>query len=170
MPIIDADGHIVEPEIMFADLPSEFYPRRPIPVFMPTDTVRGDFNGCWIIEGKTYPNIGSRGRTTFLLPGDRRSINHDATVGSQTLSDVETRIADLDKLNIDTQIIFPSMFLVSSAEDVKLEGALFQAYNTYLARACEKSKGRLRWAALIPFRDAESAVAPEIIGTLSSSM
>lgn len=158
MPIIDADGHIVEPESMFAEMPSEFYPRRPIPVFMPTDTVRGDFNGCWIIEGKTYPTIGARGRTTFLLPGDRRSETSDVSLGSQTLADVEARVADLDRLNIDIQVIFPSMFLVSSAEDVKLEGALFQAYNTYLARACEKSKGRLRWAALLPFRDSEAAV------------
>jgi len=29
MPIIDADGHIAEPEAMFAELPPEFYPRRP---------------------------------------------------------------------------------------------------------------------------------------------
>lgn len=157
MRTIDADGHIVECEAIFADLPGEFYPRRPVPVFMPPDTVRGDFNGAWIIEGKTYPTLGTRGRTTFLVPGDRRTTSHDASVGSQTLADVEARLADLDQRNIDVQIIFPSLFLVSSASDVKLEGALFNAYNTYLARACAKSKGRLSWAALIPFRDPDAA-------------
>lgn len=158
MPIIDADGHVIEPEAMFAELPKEFYPRRPIPVFLPRDTIRGDFNGCWIIEGKTFPTIGARGRTTFSMPGDERSKVSDVTLASQTLADLDRRLADLDRFEIDTQVVFPTMFLVSAAEDVKLEGALFQAYNTYVGRACSKSNGRLRWTALLPFRDPEAAV------------
>ena len=67
MNVIDADGHIIEPEGMFEHLPEDFYLRRPIPVRLPADTVRGDFNGCWLIEGKSVPNIGSRGRTTASL-------------------------------------------------------------------------------------------------------
>ena len=158
MSIIDADGHIIEPLAMFDELPKEYYGRRPIPVFMPTDTQRGDFNGCWIIEGKTYPNIGGPGNTIFYIPEDARSKARDVSLASQTLADVEARLTDLDRFNIDIQVVFPTMFLVSSAEDVKLEGALFQAYNTYLAGACAKSKGRIRWVALIPFRDSEAAL------------
>lgn len=158
MTLIDADGHVMEPEAMFVELPKEFYPRRPILVLMPKDTVREDFNACWIIEGKTYPTIGGRGRTTFFIPGDERSKKMDVSLGSQTLADMETRLADLDRFNIDIQVVFPTMFLVSVAEDVKLEGALFQAYNTYVARACAKSQGRVRWVALVPFRDPETAV------------
>lgn len=158
MPILDADGHIMEPIDMFNEMPREFYPRRPIPVYMPTDTMRGEFNGCWIIEGKTFPNIGARGRTTFFIPGDKRSENHAVSLGSQTLDNIQARMADLDQFKIDTQVVFPTMFLVSSAEDVKLEGALFQAYNTYLGRVCAGSNGRVRWVAMLPFRDPEAAV------------
>jgi predicted TIM-barrel fold metal-dependent hydrolase len=158
MAVIDADGHIAEPEAMFAELPKEFYPRRPIPVLLPRDTVRGDFNGCWIIEGKTFPTIGARGRTTFSMPGDERFKVSGVSAESQTLSEVPRRLADLDRFEIDTQVIFPTMFLVSAAEDVKLEGALFQAYNSYLARASAESKGRLGWAAPLPFRDPEAAI------------
>jgi predicted TIM-barrel fold metal-dependent hydrolase len=158
MPVVDADGHVIEPEAMFAELPKEFYPRRPILVFMPTDTLREDFNGCWILEGKTYPTMGGRGRTTFFIPGDERSKKMDVSLGSQTLADVDARVADLDRFHIDIQVVFPTMFLVSVAEDVKLEGALFQAYNTYVGRACAKSNGRVRWVALVPFRDPELAV------------
>ena len=157
MAIIDADGHIIEPVEMFNELPREFYPHRPIPVFMPTDTERGDFNGCWIIEGKTFPTLGRPGHTIFYIPEDERSKNRDAQLGSQTLADMGARLADLDRFKIDIQVVFPTMFLVSSAEDVKLEGALFHAYNTYLARSCAQSNGRLRWVALIPFRDPEAA-------------
>ena len=158
MQVIDADGHVIEPQAMFEELPKEFYLRRPIQVFLPEDTVRGDFTGCWIIEGKTHPTIGGRGRTAFYTPGDEVSLNRDVSIESQTLADVDARLADLDRFNIDVQMIFPSLFLISSAEDVKLEGAFFQAYNTYVGRACAKSKGRLRWAALVPFRDPEAAV------------
>jgi predicted TIM-barrel fold metal-dependent hydrolase len=158
MRVIDVDGHIMEPEEMFAELPHEFYPRRPILVFLPKDTLREDFNGCWIIEGKTYPTMGGRGRTTFFVPGDERSKKMDVSIGSQTLADTESRLKDLDRFQIDIQVIFPTMFLVSVVQDVKLEGVLFQAYNSYVARACAKSNGRLRWVALLPFRDQQAAI------------
>jgi Predicted metal-dependent hydrolase of the TIM-barrel fold len=158
MSVIDADGHIIEPEGMFEHLPEDFYLRRPIPVRLPADTVRGDFNGCWLIEGKSVPNIGSRGRTTASLSWTERSKKIDVSLGSQTLEDVESRLSDLDRFHIDCQIVFPTMFLAAVAEDVKLEGALFQAYNTYVGQACAKSKGRVRWVALLPFRDPEAAV------------
>jgi len=73
MSVIDADGHIIEPEGMFEHLPEEFHLRRPLPVRLPADTVRGDFNGCWLIEGKSVPNIGSRGRTTASISWTERS-------------------------------------------------------------------------------------------------
>ncbi len=158
MKVIDADGHIIEPEGMFEHLPEEFHLRRPIPVRLPADTVRGDFNGCWLIEGKSVPNIGSRGRTTASLSWTERSKKIDVSLGSQTLEDMEARLSDLNRFHIDCQIVFPTMFLAAVAEDVKLEGALFHAYNTYVGRACAESKGRVRWTALLPFRDPEAAV------------
>jgi predicted TIM-barrel fold metal-dependent hydrolase len=71
---------------------------------------------------------------------------------------MEARLSDLDRFHIDCQIVFPTMFLAAVAEDVKLEGALFHAYNSYVGQACAKSKGRVRWVALLPFRDPEAAV------------
>ena len=101
MKVIDADGHIIEPEGMFEHLPEEFHLRRPIPVRLPADTVRGDFNGCWLIEGKSVPNIGSRGRTTASLSWTERSKKIDVSLGSQTLEDMEARVSDLDRFHID---------------------------------------------------------------------
>jgi predicted TIM-barrel fold metal-dependent hydrolase len=158
MAVIDADGHVIEPEIMFEELPRKLYPRRPVRVLLPVDTERGDFNGCWIIEGKAYPTLGGRGRTLLFTPGDEASKSRDVTIGSQTLEDIEARLKDLDRFHIDMQVVFPSLFLMSLAEDVELEGALFQAYNTFMGQAFSKSRGRIRWVALLPFRDPETAV------------
>lgn len=158
MNVIDVDGHVIEPEAMFELLPQEFYPRRPIRAILPLDTVRGDFNGCWIIEGKTYPSMGGRGNTVFYVPEDEAAKKRDVSVESQTLADVDARLKDLDRLSIDLQVVFPTLFLAAVAEDVQLEAALFSAYNTYVGEASAKSRGRLRWVALLPFRNPEAAL------------
>src|SRR6266849_5053136 len=89
------------------------------------------------------------GQTIFFLPGSERSLKAGASVGDQTLEDVDARLGGLDRFHIDQQVVFPTMFLVSAVEDVKLETALFRAYNSYVSEACAKSNGRLKWAALV---------------------
>lgn len=158
MTIIDCDGHVIESEAIFEELPKEFYPQRPIRVTLPTDTERGDFNACWIVEGKTFPKIGGRRRTTLSVMEAEASKKIDVTTGAQVLAKIDERLKDLDRFSIDIQVMFPTLFLAAVAEDVKLETALFQAYNTYVGRVCANSRGRLRWVALVPFRDTEAAV------------
>jgi predicted TIM-barrel fold metal-dependent hydrolase len=75
----------------------------------------------------------------------------------QTLEEVEGRLEDMDRYGIHKQIIFPTLFLIAVAEDVRLEAAFYRAYNNYVGRASAGSGGRLKWAALIPFRDPELA-------------
>ena len=159
MPVLDADGHIHEPEAMFAEMEAEFYPRRPVMVKMPNDTAAGDGDMLWILEGKALPTIAGRGATQFTLPGSARSMTKGASVGNQTLDDVAARLTGMDSMGIDVQAIFPTMFLINSVEDVQLEGAICRAYNNYLSGAAERSRGRLKWNAIIPWRDPESAVA-----------
>jgi len=158
MRVLDADGHVIEDEAMFADIEREFYPRRPVISWLPPDTIAGDFNSVWVIEGKAFPTPGGRGETLFFLPGSASSLRSSVPLGDQTLEDVEARLRGLDRFQIDQQVIFPTMFLVSAVEDVRLEAALFRAYNRYMSAACARSGGRLRWTALVPFRDPEVAV------------
>ena len=161
MKVLDADGHIIEPEAMFANLDPAFCKRRPIALPLPLDTEWGDANAVWLIEGKILPNIGGRGsagRTTFFLPGSKRALNSLASLGDQTLEDVPARLQGLDRFKVDEQVVYPTMFLAAAADDVDLEAALFQAYNNWMAAAGDKSGGRVRWVALVPFRDAEAGV------------
>src|SRR5438034_10615592 len=93
MKVIDADGHIIEPEGMFEHLPEEVHLRRPIPVRLPADTVPGEFIGCWLIEGKSVAHLGSRGRTTASLAWTERSKKIDVSLGSQTREDMVARVS-----------------------------------------------------------------------------
>jgi uncharacterized protein len=157
--VIDADGHVIEGEAMFASLEEEFRLHRPLPVALPPDTAWGQANGVWLIEGKMLPNIGGvGGRTTFSVPGTQRSLKSAASLGDQTLADVEARLAALDRFGIQQQVMYPTMFLVNALQNVQLEAALFRAYNSYMAAACARSHGRLKWAAPVPFRDPQAAV------------
>src|SRR6266540_3025023 len=158
MRVLDADGHVIEDESMFADIEPEFYSRRPVISWLPDDTIAGDFNSVWIIEGKAFPTPGGRGETLFFLPRSASSLRSSVPLGDQTLEDVEARLRGLDRFQVDEQVLFPTMFLVSAVEDVPLEAALFRAYNRYMSAACARSGGRLKWTALVPFRDPAIAV------------
>ena len=80
------------------------------------------------------------------------------TVETRELLDPMARIKHMDELGTEVQVLYPTMFLVNAIQGVQLEAALFRAYNSYMAEACARSHGRLRWAAPVPFRDPRAAV------------
>jgi len=122
-------GHVIEPEEMFANLEPEFCKRRPIALTLPSDTEWGPSDRVWLIEGKVSPNISGRGplgRTTFFLPGSQLGLASQASEGDQTLADVPARLKGLDRFKIDEQVVYPTMFLATAAEDVEFEAAVVQ--------------------------------------------
>jgi hypothetical protein len=68
---------------------------------------------------------------TPSLPG-RESERGGVTIGCRELTDVEARLADMDRLGIETQVIYPTLFLIYLTDDVNLEIALRKAYNRWL--------------------------------------
>lgn len=157
--IIDADAHVEESEAMFERLDKEFRPRRPLPVRFDDDTVYGKYNAVWLIDGETYPKLAGKGGTIFRTPTLMAAATlKRESIGAQELTDVGARIKDMDKVKIDTQVVFPSLFLTHTAEDLKLEAALLRAYNCFLGECATASKNRIRFAALVPIRDVEESI------------
>src|SRR5439155_25258362 len=101
--IIDADAHVEESEAMFDRLDNESRPRRPLPVRLATDTVYGKYNAVWMIDGKPYPKLVGKGGTIFRTPTiiEAASLKRES-IGAQELTDVASRIRDMDKVKIDT--------------------------------------------------------------------
>ena len=157
--IIDADAHIEESVAMFERLDKEFQPRRPLPVRLERDTVYGRYNAVWLIDGETYPKLVGKGGTIFRTPTLMEAATQKReSIGAQELIDVPARIRDMNKVKIDTQVVFPSLFLTHTAEDLKLEAALLRAYNSFLGECVTTSKGRIRFAALVPIRDVAESI------------
>lgn len=154
MPVIDADAHLEEGVACWQFLPERLRPRRPMPVTFPPDTDYGEWNAVWIIDNKVRHNAASP--TTMAVAATK-----GASIGAQELTDVPGRLADLDRMGVTLQVVYPSLFLGSVAEDVELETALCVSYNSFVAEACARSDGRLYYAAVVPWRDA-CAAASEI--------
>lgn len=159
MRIIDADAHVEECEETWKFLDEEFFQRRPVPVTIPNNTPYRSNNAFWLIDGKAYPKLAGRGLHTFATPPiSEYAKSKPYTVDAQTLIDIKTRLADMDRMRIDCQVVFPTLFLVTLADDVRLEAALCRSYNSWMAENCNRSYGRIKYAAVVPIRDVAESV------------
>ena len=152
MIVIDCDAHVEEGVETWTYLDPAFYRKRPFPVQFPEDTVFNDHNAAWVIDYK----IRLYGGTPTIM---KRAGQKGADIDVQELTNVEGRIAAMAEAGLDKQIIFPTLWQGPVAEDPELETALAQAWNTFMATQCGKSEGRLWFAAVIPYRRPEAAVA-----------
>ena len=158
MKFIDADAHVEESEEMWRLLDPAFFSRRPIPVRLPENTPFGRFNAFWLIDGEVFPKMYGRVYFTFGTPPiSDVARSKTVTIPSQTLTDVPARLKDLDAMGIETQVVFPTLFLAPVCEDVAYEAVLCKAYNDFMGAASQKSGGRIKWAAVLPVRDARRA-------------
>ena len=157
--IIDADAHVEECTETWKFLDKEFYARRPLPVKIERDTPYGANNAFWFIDGEAYPKLAGRGLHTFATPPiSEYAEAKPFSVGAQTLTDIKTRLADMDRMRIHCQVVFPTLFLTALCDDVGLEAALCRSYNSFMAESCGRSSGRLRYAAVVPMRDVAESV------------
>ena len=61
--VLDADTHIAEPVEMWDYLDPEWHARRPVIVSVPDDTLYGESDHMWLIDGRIIPKVvGTRRR------------------------------------------------------------------------------------------------------------
>jgi predicted TIM-barrel fold metal-dependent hydrolase len=158
MYVVDADAHVMESEATWDYLDPEWRAHRPVPLIFDQDTIYQQWNAVWLIEGRAHPKMAGRGWHIFATPVQQAAAQaKSAAIGAQTLTDVPARLADMDRTGIQVQVILPSLFLAPLAEDVRLEAALCRSYNRFLGQACAQSGGRLKYVAVLPWRDVAGA-------------
>jgi predicted TIM-barrel fold metal-dependent hydrolase len=158
--VVDADTHIAESAKMWELIEREMYPRRPVVVSVPDDTLYGSRNAFWLIDGNIFPRPAGRASFRLITPSasKRESVRSDIQIACRELTDPQARLRDMDKLGVEVQVIYPTLFLVYLTDDAALETTLCRAYNRYLGDACAKTNGRLRWVAVPPLRSIEASV------------
>ena len=63
---------------------------------------------------------------------------HDQFAGEGTLEmrDMRARLADMDRMGVDVQVIFSTMFLLLVLPDPEWQMAMARAYNRWIADCC----------------------------------
>jgi predicted TIM-barrel fold metal-dependent hydrolase len=151
MAVIDADTHVDESESTWAKLQGTPYAKYiPVTIAMPPEEAkRAGYNPtnsrCWVVEGRLQNRA------------IRDEVNHPPRVYRE-LEDVQGRLSHMDKMGVSVQVIFPTFFIRYNTKNAEAEWALTTTYNRWLAEKCADTKGRLRWAAVLPFLQPEKAV------------
>ena len=150
MPVIDVDTHVDESEDTWKKLEGTPYAKYiPVTVSMPPDEAkRAGYNATtsrsWVVEGRLQNRA------------IRDEINHPPRVRRE-LEDVPGRLAHMSEIGVDVQVIFPTFFIRYNTRNAEAEWALTTTYNRWIAEKCAPTKGRLRWAAVLPLLDPEKA-------------
>jgi len=148
-PIVDADGHVVEPESAWATLPQLHRPHISADRAGYEHVVVGDTEILAVPLG-TLARPGSR----FDDPASFRPLA-DAMPGG---SDPVARLRDMDSEGIDQAVLYPTIGLYFSVvEDQATAVALAAAYNDWLADYCAADPRRLFGAAMLPLQDPAAA-------------
>jgi hypothetical protein len=124
MGAIDADAHVIETVQTWSYLEGE--ERRFTPQLMTQsfgaallsnegDTVH-DF---WVIEGRAH--------------GKDRNVGTNTPKESREMLSVEARLAHMDELGVETQVLYPTLFLRPIVQETERERALCKSYNRWMA-------------------------------------
>ncbi len=148
-PVVDADGHVVEPPGAWAGLPEWCRPE-----------VAADAHG--------YEHVTVAGREILAVPLGtlaRPGSSFDDPAAFRPLGEAQpggadpvARLADMDVEGIDQAVLYPTIGLYFSAvEDPAAAVRLAAAYNDWLAGYCAGAPGRLFGAAMVPLQDPAAA-------------
>ena len=158
--IIDSDTHIAESEAMWSMMDKDIYDRRPVLLKAPEDTLYGPRNAFWLIGGDIFPKPNGKGSFRLITPSATKleSARGDIAIGCREMTDISSRLNDMDRLQVDTQVVFPTLFLIYITDDVALDIAMARAYNRFIAQACAKGGSRMRWVVVPPLHSVEESV------------
>jgi predicted TIM-barrel fold metal-dependent hydrolase len=156
LPIIDADGHVMEPfELWEERLPEEYKDWG----WKRTKSAAGEevsFLGR--VSGFEW-TVGSLCTPGALSAGGRLDRDLDTEVDAGAHDPVR-RIELMDEQGVAVSVLFPTMTLgLDDIPDPGFRSADARAYNSWIADFCTHDPVRLRYAAVIPLAELDWALA-----------
>jgi predicted TIM-barrel fold metal-dependent hydrolase len=159
--LFDADAHAMMSPLMWETLPKEYLARRPRPTRIHDAADMGRWTNGWLVEGQIIPHSLGPGSQPGNEPArvleefGAKSDSEDFPLSSFDLSDPQARLRGMDSMGVDHQMLYPTTLYARMTGDAGFEAALMRAYNRYIGRQCSLAPGRLKWAGLLPLRDAK---------------
>lgn len=156
--IVDADGHIVEPHVVWDEYTEPEYRDRVIQVRRSSEGT----DEFWI-NGERRRGVGGSVAASmipggFLDPERARTATwDDILMGSW---EPHERIKVMDAERIDLAVLYPSLWLVyGDFTDPRVAVAACRAYNNWLGDFCSEDPDRLKGIAMVPVQDVAAAGA-----------
>ena len=160
--VIDADSHLTERHDLFTERAPKGYEDK-VPHVEHIDGM-----DMWVVEGKTFGKAGSGG--TIDHDGKKHPFR-DSQGGGWTIHDVhpaawdvDTRVALLDELGIEAQILYPNSIgiggqnLWNAVQDKDVVRLCVELYNDAMAEVQERSGCRLVPMPVMPAWDIDACV------------
>lgn len=151
---IDADAHVIEQPYTWTFI--EDKDKRYIPSvlnfgsgverFGAQGNVQKEF---WVVDGRLQAKEANLGID-------------NTTPESREMRDVSARLRHMDEMNVDAQVLYPTLFLRPITQNPRAEYAIFHSYNRWLAEIWQKAPGRLPWVVMPPLYSPESVLRDEL--------
>lgn len=150
MPTIDSDAHVLETMETWSFLEAGEQAYAPAILGRTAGTSRKNTEGhtkreYWLVDNRVHDK--------------EQNMAADIPEASREMRDVSARIQHMDELEIDVQVLFPTLMLRPIVDRAPVEFALCRSYNRWLASIWKMGKGRLRWVAVPPILSLDKARA-----------
>jgi predicted TIM-barrel fold metal-dependent hydrolase len=143
MPVIDSDAHVLETMHTWDYMLESERDLRPRIVPTPKDAASG--GESWLVDG------------TYI--GKARNVGYDDTSReSREMEDIKARLKHMDELDIDVQVLYPTIFLRPFTRRPEVELAVTRSYNRWLIDIWKAAPERLRWVAVLPMLSVDKSI------------
>jgi predicted TIM-barrel fold metal-dependent hydrolase len=146
--IVDADAHVIETLNTFQYMEKGQEKYRPILLSSAaSDTIdtqggKARAKDYWLVDGSVWSPTRNQGYD-------------ETTPGQRDMTDISARLAHMDQMGVDVQVLYPTYFLSTKTENPDCEWALIRSYNRWMADIWKRSNNRLRWVVIPPLRSME---------------
>ena len=147
MPLIDSDAHVVETMHTWAYLEPDERRYRP-QIVRPEGEASREF---WLIDGKlrgfARPVVTA---AAFAELSRRAGRKMDTPREAREMENVAARVAHMDELGVDVQVLYPTIFIEQVTDRPEVEVPLCRSYNRWVADLVAGHLDRLRWICVLP--------------------
>ena len=156
---IDSDAHVLECEGTWEYLAASEQEFRPQIASITTDETRQH----WVLDGRVcgfrFATLTERALAERSEQSGRGLVTPAA---ARDLRDVEIRLAHMDQLGIDIQVLHNTLWLEQVSDRPEVETALCRSWNRWMAESVEPSRGRLRWCCVVSVLGSPEEMRSEI--------
>ena len=98
-------------------------------------------------------------RRALFYPLENWDRDLGGTLGKHWVRDLDTRLTDMDRQQIDVSVLYPTVgLMLGRVREPEFAAALCQAYNDFVAEVCRQSP-RLKAVAMVPLQNIPAAVS-----------